>query len=112
MIDMSKVFDCFNRNKLIEDLWNNTEEDDLHIISILLNVSISVRCGNVLSEFFKTDIEAPQGDCASTLEFTYCLAKTLDLVKSNQPSDHSYVEQTKRSNIADHFTEHNCCLVT
>ena len=76
MLDMSKTFDCINRNKLIEDLQNTIEADELHIISTLVNVSLSVRCGNALSEVFETDTGAPQGDRASAIEFTYFLAKT------------------------------------
>ena len=41
MLDKSKAFDCINRNKPIEDLQNTIEADELHIISKLLNVSLS-----------------------------------------------------------------------
>ena len=112
MLDMSKAFDCINRNKLIEALRNNIEADEQRIISTLLNFSLSVGCENALSESFETDTGAPQGDCASALDLTYYLAKTLDRAKCIQPLDHSYEEQTIRSNIADHLTEHNYCMVT
>ena len=97
MLDMSKAFDSINRNQLIEDLRNTIETDELHIISTLLNVSLSVRCENTLSEVFETDTGAPQGDCASALQFTYHLAKTLEPARSNQLADHSYAEQNVRS---------------
>ena len=61
MLGMSKVFDSINRNQLIEDLRNTIETNELHIISTLLNVSLSVRCENTLSEVLKTDTGAPQG---------------------------------------------------
>ena len=93
---MGKAFDCIKTNKLIENLRSTIEADQLHIISKLLNVSLSVRCENSLSEVFETNTGTPQGDCASALEFTYYLAKTLDPIKSNQLLDHSYVEQTIR----------------
>ena len=57
---MSKAFDSINRNQLIEDLRNTIETNELHIISILLKVSLSVRCENTLSEVFETDTGAPQ----------------------------------------------------
>ena len=77
MLDMSKAFDCMNRNKRIEDLQNNIEADEIYVISKLLNVSLSVRCEDAPSEVFKTDTGASQGDCSSALEFTCYLAKTL-----------------------------------
>ena len=91
---------------------NTIEANELHIISKLLNVSPSARCENALNEVFKTDTGAPQGDCASTHEFTYYLTKALDPVKFNQPLDHSYVEQTISSKIAHHLTEQSYYMVT
>ena len=90
MLGMTKTFNCINRNKLIEDLRNTKEADELHKISKLLNVLLSVRCENALSEAFKTDTGVSKGDC----------------------DDHSYVEQTRRSNITDSLTEHNYFMVT
>ena len=49
MLGMSKTLDCINRNKQVEDLGNAMVADKLNIISRLLNVSLSVRCENVLS---------------------------------------------------------------
>ena len=111
MLNMSKAYNRISRNKLIEDLQNTMEADQLHIIYKLLNVSLCATCENTLSEVFETGTGAPQRDCASALDFTYYLAKSLDPVKSNQPLDHSCVEQTIRSNIADHLTENTYCIV-
>ena len=78
---MSKVFDRINRSKdLIEDLQNTIEADEVHIISKLLNASISARCENVLSEVFEKDTRAQQTDCEKALAFAYYHAKTLDPV--------------------------------
>ena len=52
MLDMSKAFDSINSNQLIEDLFNTIETDELHIISSLPNVSLSIRCENTLNEVF------------------------------------------------------------
>ena len=109
---MRKAFDSINRNQLTEDLCNTIETNELHIISTLLNVSLSVRCENTLSEVFKTDTGGPQGDCASALQFTYYLAKTLEPAISNQLADHLHAEQNARSSIPDHITEHNYCGIT
>ena len=96
---MSKAFDSIKRNQLIKDLRNTTETDELRIISTLLNVSLSIRCENTVSEVFETDTGAPQGDCASAVQFTYYLAKTLEPARSNQLADHLYAEQNVRSGI-------------
>ena len=37
---------------------------------------------------------------------------SLDPIKSSQPLDHSYEEQTLKSNFADHLTELSYCMVT
>ena len=112
MLEMSKAFDNINRNQLIEDLRNTIETDELHIISTLLNVSLSIRYENILSKVFEIDTGAPQGDCASALQFTYCIAKTLEPARSNQLADRPYAEQNVRSSIPDHITEHNHCIIT
>ena len=77
MLGTSKGFNSIKRNQLIEDLQNTIETDELHIISTLLNVSLSVRCENNLSKVFETDTSESQGDCASALHFTYYLHKIL-----------------------------------
>ena len=109
---MSKAFHSINRNQFIKDSRNAIEIDELHIISTLLNVSLSMRCENTLSEIFETDTGAPQGDYVSAVQFTYYLAKTLEPARSNQLADHPYAEQNVRSSIPDHVAEHNYCVIT
>ena len=109
---MSKAFDSINRNQLIEDSRNTIGADELHIISTLLNVSPSIRCGNTLSKVFETERGAPQGDCASALKFTYYFAKTLEPARSTQLADHPYAEQNVRLSISDHITDNNYCIIT
>ena len=111
-LDMSKASDSINRNQLTEDLCNTIETNELHITSTLLNVSLSVRCENTLSEVFETNTDAPPGDCASALQFTYYLAKTLEPARSNQLADHPYAEQNVRSSVPEHITKFNYCLIT
>ena len=111
MLGTTKRFDSISRNQLIEDLRNTIETDKLHIISTLLNVSLSVRCENTLSIVFETDTGGPQGDRASALHFTYYLDKTLKPARSNQLADHPYAEQNIRSNIPNQITEHNYCVI-
>ena len=82
LLDMSKAFDSIQRNTLIEDLKNVLNLGELHLIRILLDVKIVAQCGHYKSRFFSTDTGAPQGDCASASEFTFCLAKSLEVTKS------------------------------
>ena len=84
---MSKAFDIIQRNTLIEDLKNVLNQDELHLIRILLDVKIAAQCGNYKSRFFSTDTGAPQGDCASASEFTFYLAKSHEAtIASDTPS--------------------------
>ena len=69
LLDMSKAFDSIQRNTLIDDLKNVLNQDELHLIRILLDVKIAVKCGNYKSRFFSTDTRAPHGDCAITRLF-------------------------------------------
>ena len=67
---------------------------------LLLNVELSVKCGNAESTFFKTDTGVPQGDCASANEFTFYLARALEnddeseILASHQ-SEHNYSMQNQ-----------------
>ena len=74
----------------------------------MLNIEITVRCGNELSDVFETDTGAPQGDFSSSSEFTFYLAKTLekDYDQRLQAGDHDYIHLS-RPIISDHNTEHN-----
>ena len=51
---MSKAFDSINRNILINDLKDIINIDELHLIKILLEVKLAVKCGNHTTEFFNT----------------------------------------------------------
>ena len=82
-LDKSKAFDSLQRSILIEDLENVLNQDELHMIRMLLDVKIAAKCGNYKSQFSSTDTEAPQGDCVSACEFTFYLAKSLETTIAN-----------------------------
>ena len=105
MHDMSKAFDSINRTTLLSDLSKTIQEDELHLIKVLLNVELSVKCGNHTSKYFITDTGAPQGDCASANEFTYYLAKTLQ--NNHCDYEHDYVELHRPSIKSQCLQEHN-----
>ena len=69
MIDMSKAFDTVDRRILLSELSKVIEDDELHMISVMLNTKLQVRCGQAISEIFETDTGVPQGDGLSANEF-------------------------------------------
>ncbi len=97
---MSKAFDSIKRKYLIDLLQNTINTDELFIVKKMLEVSLSVRCGDFLSDPFQTDTGTPQGDCASANSFTFYLAKALE---NQLPTLH--VHQNHLNAIPDHLTE-------
>ena len=105
MLDMSKAFDTVDRSILLEDLSKTIENDELHLISIMLNTNLRVRCGNIISESFKTNTGVPQGDSLSADQFTFYLAKALQ--NQNTPQiDHDYTSYNTQL-IKTIIQEHN-----
>ena len=105
MLDMSKAFDTIQRGTLFEDLKGTLENDELHLIHLLLDdVQIAVKLENETGKLFKSLIGSPQGDAAKTLFFIIYLAVTLknatnksienNSLLPNHLSDHGY-EQTE-----------------
>ena len=89
MLDMSKAFDTVQRNSLIQQLKSILDEDELHIIKILLkDVKLTVRMGNYKGEEIVTNIGTPQGDCLSPTLFILYLACAME--PQRDTSDHSY----------------------
>ena len=75
MLDMSKAFDTVERGKLFEILKKILDEDELHLMKVLLqDVQLQVRIGNQTGKVIKTNIGVPQGDCLSPVLFTLYLA--------------------------------------
>ena len=87
MLDISKAFDTLNRSTLMQELVKVLDPDELHIINVLTNTQLKIRCGNEKSDAFETDAGVPQGDCVSANLFIFYLAKALD---SNKHDDHDY----------------------
>ena len=87
MLDMLKALDTINRLMLMQELVKVLDPDKLHIINVLTNAQLKIRCGNEKSDAFETDTGVPQGDCVSANLFTFYLAKALD---SNKHDDHDY----------------------
>ena len=89
LMGMSKAFDKVDRRKLLDDLRNILENDELHLIKMLINdMELSVKCGNTIGERFQTNQGVPQGDCSSPIMFILYLAKSMD--HNSHLLDHTY----------------------
>ncbi len=89
LLDMSKAFDTVQRNSLVKQLKSILEDDELHMIKILLtDVKLRVRMGKRMGEEIVTNIGVPQGDCLSPILFTLYLANALDETVNHE--EHSY----------------------
>ena len=103
MLDMSKAFDTIQRGTLIKDLKGVIDDDELHLIVLLLDkVNFSVKLEGKIGKPFLTNIGSPQGDGASALLFIIylALALLLFLKKKCQPKfleDHNYTKDTNNN---------------
>ena len=99
-----KLFDSINQSILIKDLRKILENHETHLIKLLINVQVSVKCAKHKSDFFQTDTGVPQGDCASANEFTFYLAKA---IQNNKNYEHDYMKTISIPTVPSHVTEHN-----
>ena len=101
---MSRAFDTIDRGKLLNDLSDILEPDELHLVKLLLiDVKIQVKHNDCIGKTFTPDIGSPQGDCASPIWFIFYLHNALESIKSKLDSprdvtldiahDHSYIKQ-------------------
>lgn len=111
LLDMSKAFDTVNRNKLLKDLSNVLDRDELHLLHLLINnVNIHVKIENNISENpIETKVGICQGDCLSAIMFIFYLAKSI--CNTNNRFDHNYclppAAEPSRSPI---MNEHNYAI--
>ena len=70
MLNMSKTFDTVDRAIPLKDLKTILDPDELHLIKVMVNTELTVRCETEESNFFKTDTGASPEDGLSANEFT------------------------------------------
>ena len=96
LLDMSKAFDTVDRGQLFRDLSDFLEEDELHMISILLkDVTLQVRIGKHTGPEFITNVGVPQGDCLSPVLFTIYLARAM----KGEETEHNYARSITHEEI-------------
>ena len=75
MLDMSKAFDTVIRRKLLNYLKEVVDDDELHLMNILIRaVNYKVCVDDELGENFITKTGIAQGDCLSAILFIFYLA--------------------------------------
>ena len=68
LLNMSKAFDTVCRNKLITDLQEILEPDEMPMMAVLItDVVLTVNLGMELGEQFKKEVGISQGDCLSAV---------------------------------------------
>ena len=94
LLDMSKAFDTVCRNKLLTDLQEVLEPDEMHMMAILISdVVLTVKLGKELGEQFKTEVGIAQGDCLSAVLYILYLAKSLTHIRECIEHNYASVEQ-------------------
>ena len=103
---MSKAFDCVDRKMLIEDLKNIVDQDELHILKILIeDVTLQVKNSKKTGEKFITNVGVPQGDCLSPILFTFYLAQALKSEEIPQDKDHTYAKRGLPQDIDHNYAK-------
>ena len=79
LLDMGKAFDTVSRGKLLKDLLEILQHDELHMMSLLVkDVTLRVKVGKEKGENIKTEIGIAQGDCLSTVLIIFYLARSMN----------------------------------
>ena len=82
LLDMTKAFDTVCRSKLLTDLQEVLEPDEMHMMAggLLISDAVpTVKVGKELGEQMKTVVGIAKCDCLSAVLFIFYLAKSLNL---------------------------------
>ena len=94
LLDMSKAFNTVCRNKLLTDLQEVLEPDEMHMMAVLISdVVLTVKLGKELGEQLKTEVGIAQGDCLSAVLYIFYLAKSLTPIRECIEHKYASVEQ-------------------
>ena len=94
LLDMSKAFDTVCRSKLLTDLQEVLEPDEMRMMAVLVSdVVLTVKVGKELGEQIKTEVGRAQGDCLTAVLFIFHLAKYLSPTRECIEHNYASVEQ-------------------
>ena len=110
LLDMSKALNTENCGKLLVDLQEISEPDELNIMFILVkDVNLRVKVGQEKSENIKTEVGIAQGDCLSAVIFIFHLATSIKFrERSNKSIKNQQLLWIKPSRSWWHHTGINC----
>ena len=98
LLDMSKAFDTVCRSKLLTDLQEILEPDEMHMMAVLISdVVLTVKVGKELGDQIKTEVGIAQGDCPSAVLFIFYLAKSM--TPNRECIEHNYASVEQCGNI-------------
>ena len=105
LMDMSKAFDRVDRYTMMEDLKRILEEDELHLVKILIeDVKLTIKINNQTGRSFTTNIGTPQGDCLSPILFTLYLANAMkEYAGDNESASQYAADETEMRDSKDEF---------
>ena len=113
---MSKAFDTVSREKLLKELQEVLEPDELHIMSLLVtDVNLRVKVVKEKGENIKTEIGIAQGHSLSAVLFIFYLARSMDTKKATtHPSKKNiyfeinpqYADDITWASTAEHRIDH------
>ena len=109
-IDMSKAFDCLDREFILSTAQELLEEDEMRILLYLLsNTTLTAIIGGQEGEKFYTTIGTPQGDSLSPLLFILYLEAVMRKYREEIipiPEDGEFYLETKYADDCDFISHH------
>ena len=94
-----------SRYTMMEDLKRILEEDELHLVKILIeDVKLTIKINNQTGRSFTTNIGTPQGDCLSPILFTLYLANAMkEYAGDNESASQYATDETEMRDSKDEF---------
>jgi len=112
-IDLSKAFDCLDRNILISEIENVIDNDELRIVRYLLsNTTLQIRYGKRLGNKFKTTIGTPQGDALSPILFIFYLEIVMKYHRNVQITEQILIKPYQGFHMVTHYADDTDIITT
>ena len=108
LLDMSKAFDTVCRSKLLTDLQEVLEPDEMHMMAVLISDVLKV--GKELGKHIKTEVGIAQGDCLSAVLFIFYLAKSL--TPDRECIEHNYASVEQCGNTIISYPKNAKIMIT